>query len=221
MESNQVLANKLLSSIKNQDMSFDLTLNAPIFDIVHPRLMKKKLDLSNNPEQEAEKITIQGWNYACFPSLRDAKSAYPEVSNNIKGYPAQVYKSLSLKTTIIDFEELGAVVISSEDLDSSSTPGEHQHLLPIWLNYALSQELWGPQGKWIRFHDVLHKIFSIKNLLAGQDSPGFYPLKPDAIKLERFGFKGSLVNGSYILNLPWTFPLTALRKLENIIGEEF
>lgn len=73
----------------------------------------------------------------------------------------------------------------------------------------------------MRFRERLHTLFEKYNLLKGDDYPGLYPLREEARLLEEFDIQGTSLEDSYILTLPWTFPLSALEKLEAIISQEF
>ncbi|MGE3609618.1 MAG: hypothetical protein AB7I27_08535 [Bacteriovoracaceae bacterium] len=220
MNINQLYTEELLKSAQIKSEQFDLSLEAPIFDIVHPQIIKKKIEYANNPEQEVSPISIEGWYFACYKNVSSAKNALPGVKV-VKGHPFEVFQALSKELTILDFCELGCAVLSKTPLELTHDSGIHQHLVPIWLKYALSHELWGPAGKWTRFHQQLLMSFKSRDLLSKESGPGIYYLKSEAIKLERFGFKGTLLGDQYILNLPWTFPLSALKKLEKVISEEF
>ena len=94
----------------------------------------------------------------------------------------------------------------------------HHHVLPIWLDYALSSELWGEVGKWTRFHQRLQTAFKDSEILAGQDFTGFYPLKTEAQWLSKYGFQGRLTETNYDLILTWDFPLSALLELEKVLA---
>ena len=214
---------RLQEASSKETFPLKLTLDAPVIDLFHPKVLWATLQLERLPETEAPKIIIPNWNYACFASVDEASKKYPEIETVLLGKPYEL--SLFLKSkivpTIIDFSPLGAVVLSKETLDHSSTAGLHAHTLPHWLSYALSPELWGEQGKWTRFHLRLHDLFTKANLLNGDDFPGYYPLKEEAQKLGQHGFIGTNFENSYLLVLPWSFPLSALQKLEEVVRQEF
>ena len=201
----------------------DLTLEGPIMNQLHPRLIWAKLQFIHNPNLVSDKVSLDGWNYACFNSLDEAVLNFPEISLKFVGRPWSFKRFLdeNHSKAIIDFPPLGTVVLSRDTLESNVDNKFSEHLLPIWLNYALSPELWGPQGKWTRFHDRIHKFLSEKNLLKGQDYCGYYPLEERVKRLEGCGFIGTQLEKSYVLVLPWTFSLSALNKLEEIIRQEF
>ncbi len=203
--------------------SQDLSLNGPISPLTHPKVLWAQLQFQNNPQQEAPRFSIPDWNYECFKDLAAAKNKYPQISLHLVGKPWMIDRFLSEKKTeaIIDFNELGAVVISKDPLELEAKNELCDHVLPQMLNYALSPELWGTNGKWPRFHTRLKKILLEKNLLQGQEYCGYYPLNIVAKKIENSGFLGSEVDNTYLLVLPWSFSLSALEKLEEVIEREF
>lgn len=212
------LSEAILLDIKNAPSSYDLKLRAPIFDLLHPKLIEAKIKYLNNPEQEPVQIEIPGWFIYPLSDAEQIPHAY-----KVYGQPFEIAKILrdDIQEAVIDFAPLGAVLLSRKSQDVLITSGIHQHLIPVWMNYVLSPELWGPQGKWTRFHERLHKLFEEHHLLNGQDLPGQYPLTLAANKLADFGFDGSIVNNSSVLTLSWTFPLTALQHLEKVVSQEF
>ncbi|MCM2351603.1 MAG: hypothetical protein NDI69_16390 [Bacteriovoracaceae bacterium] len=213
---------ELLKQVKDE-FPLDLTLDGPIMSQLHPKIIWSKLQFQHNPQQEAPQISIPGWHTAYFANLQDAQAAYPEIKLVFEGKLWMFAKFLQdqHQLAIIDFPPLGTVVLSKNELPLSNSPGLHQHLLPHWIAYALSPELWGAQGKWTRFHSRLHQILKDHNLLNGEDTVGYYPLIDKARSLERYGFQGTNFEKSYLLVLPWTFSLAALEKLEEIIRQEF
>jgi hypothetical protein len=119
---------------------------------------------------------------------------------------------------LIDFQELGMMAYSLKPLEVA--PHSADQLLPPWLEYVRSNELWGPQGKWTRFHERLQRIFETHKLLQNSET-GFYSLTLNAEKLEKFGIFGTKTPTSYDLNLSWTFSLSDLEKIEKIVPQEF
>ena len=208
----------LKEQLQNPETHFNLSLSGPVIDRLHPKMIWKQLELKRNPEQEALAIEIPGWFVDYFENSQEALSKYPALKI-IEGRPWEVYRFLKGQEDkiLFSFSPIGFCVLSRTPLESNPT----HHLLPIWLSYALSPELWGTQGKWTRFHARLHELLKEKDLLNEGDYPGYYPLKKDAKKLEAFGFTGSDLDKSYVLGLPWSFPLTALEKLEQVIRQEF
>lgn len=210
---NQVFSDLIMLQ-RNLDLDpFDLTESTPIMKPLLPKMVKGLIGFMNNPERV---LNTPG----CYATVSEARKDFPSFSI-IKGLPFAVSSHLN-SNAIIDFSPFGAVVISQEHLNMQGEAGIHQHVLPQLLEYALSTELWGPQGKWTRFHERLQSIFDKHKLLNGSSAPGRYPLlKSLAVRLEKNGIKGSEIGDSYVLTLPWTFSLSALTRLEGIIQEEF
>lgn len=209
---NQVFSNLIMLQ-RNEDLDpFDLRENAPIMKPLHPKMVMGLLEFMNNPEQE---VNTPG----CYATVLEAQKDFPSFQV-VKGLPYAVHAHLK-SNAIIDFSPFGAAVITGEKPNKQGTPGVHQYILPPLLEYALSNELWGQQGKWTRFHERLNILFDKYQLLNGKSAPGRYPLKAIASKLEKRGIKGDLTGDTYVLTFPWTFPLTALSKLEGIFQEEF
>lgn len=210
-------------ALKNQasaDNEFDLTLDGPITKQILPRILHAELMVKSGPSFVGDDITLVGYNYVAFDSLTHAKLASPELPHTL-AKPWSFGKFLENPHDIIfDFGFWGAAVVSKKDLGSYEV-NFRRHILGIWLSYALSPELWGPQGKWIRFHERLEKIFHAANLLDDKSSPGYYKLSPRAALLGQKGFKGTDLGKSYLLVLPWSFSLSALEKLETVIRQEF
>lgn len=211
-------ADELLKQVQ-KETTFDLTLDGALWNQLHPKVILARLKFEN---QMPEPVTIPGFNYECFENFAEAKLAYPDIELEFEGRPWTIKKFLDdgHQEAIIYFKELGTIVLSKNELPSRALPKIYWHTLPLWVNYALSPELWGPQGKWTRFHERLEKIFKEKNLLI-QSSTGYYSLKSQASKLRDYGFHGTEVDKTYVLVLPWTFPLTGLEKLEEVLRQEF
>jgi hypothetical protein len=201
----------------------DLTLDGPLVSRPHPKVLWAKLTLESNPEQEPPAVTIPGWSYRCFLDPGAAQAAYPEVALTFEGRPWAMWKFIQggYGEAIVDFKELGAVYLSRGERSLPVGRELPDHLLPHWLGYALSPELWGPVGKWTRFHRRLHDLFQRRGLLRGDDFPGYYPLEASAEILERAGLVGTKLDKTYVLVLPWTFSSTTLEKLEEVISQEY
>lgn len=201
----------------------DLTMDGPIITRLHPKIIWNKLLYQHNPEQELPAQEIPGWQACYYATSKEAQEAHPEIELNFDGRPWNIYQFLEGKfnEAIIHFPPLGSVVLSKNDLPSQTGNGLHQHVLPGWVTYALSPELWGPVGKWTRFHSRLHQILKDYKLLDGEDSVGYYPLISEAESLEEFGFLGTKLEKSFVLVLPWDFSLSELKKLEETIRQEF
>ncbi len=214
---------EILLKEESEAFPVNLTMDGPISHLIHPKVLWATLEFQNNPQQEAPSLTITGWNYDCFKNQAEATEKYPHIALQFTGRPWNIYQFLvgGQSEAIIDFQDLGAVVISRDTLNPENKNELFAHVLPHWLNYALSPELWDGNGKWPRFHERLSKLLKSKNLLEGQEYPGYYPLKTSAKRIESFGFIGSQLDKSYVLVLPWSFSLTTLKKLEEVLDLEF
>lgn len=212
-----------LKSEVRDEINFDLTLEGPLLTRQHPKVLWAKLQYENNPGQEITYSLIHNWHYACFKTVEDASSSFPEIQMQFVGRPWAINKFLSSNESaaIINFEDMGAVVLSKSELSVPSRSTLQDHTLTAWLSYALSPELWGPIGKWTRFHEILHGLFQKHDLLGAEDSIGYYPLKHKAEILLEAGFRGTNLDKMYLLVLPWTFSLSALKKLEQKVQQEF
>jgi hypothetical protein len=210
---------ELLLKQTESETSFDLAIDGALWNQVHPKVMLAKLKFNHDLP---EALQLPEFNYDCFANFTDAKLAYPDISLEFEGRPWTIKKFLedNHQEAIIYFKELGTIVLSKRTLITNPKAELYWHTLPVWMNYALSPELWGAQGKWTRFHERLEKVFKEKNILV-RSSTGYYSLKSVAEKLKDHGFHGTEVDKTYVLVLPWTFPLTALEKLEQIIRQEF
>lgn len=222
MDLNQVYSDLILLQNQEKKNDFDLRTNAPLLSFLHPKMLKAILENMMSPEKAPAPIEIPNWFYDSFSHIQDAQNTFPQ-SNSYQGNPAAIgnFINSSEEQALFDFSPYGAFVLSRVPLSSSSPIGFHSYVIPPFLGYALSPELWGPQGKWVRFHERLHTLFEKYNLLKGDDYPGLYPLREEARLLEEFDIQGTSLEDSYILTLPWTFPLSALEKLEAIISQEF
>jgi hypothetical protein len=212
-----------LQNQPDDEYPLDLTLDGPAMNQLHPRLIWASLQLKHNPTLLPEKIKLEGWFYECFPDPDAAKIKYPDIKLSFVGKPWSLHQFLSEnhQAAIIHFPGLGTIVLSRQELDSTFDSALHHHLLPIWMNYALSPELWGKDGKWTRFNSRLTQLFQKHRLLRPQGSLGYYPLEMRASKLAEKGFLGTHLEKSYLIVLPWTFSLTSLEKLEQTIQQEF
>lgn len=210
---------ELLLKQTEKESSFDLALDGALWNQLHPKVLLAQLKFEN---QLPESMTIPGFNYDCFANFTDAKLAYPDISLEFEGRPWTIKKFLDdgYEDAIIYFKDLGTIVLSKKEMNAVPKPSLYWHTLPLWMNYALSPELWGTQGKWTRFHLRLESLFKEKNLLVSS-STGYYSLKSEASQLREHGFHGTEVDKTYVLVLPWTFPLTGLEKLEEVVRQEF
>lgn len=222
----RTIENKFAEILKGQlveKFPLELNLDAPITIEVPPKIIWSQLLFENKIEQKIAETDFPDWSFNCFKDLPSAKKDYPEVTECFMGTPwgISIFLNSSIKEGFIDFKEYGAVYFTTEKIRFNRGSELHEYVLPLWINYALSPELWGPQGKWTRFHQKLHQIFIGHHILEGSDFPGYYPLAEKAKKLEFHGFKGSMYDEKYLLVLPWSFSLSSLNKLENIIRQEF
>lgn len=217
-----VFSDLILQQSREKKHGWDLSHDAPLFELLHPKVIKALLHYMKTPDAApVEEFKSDEWRLQTFANIEEARLSYPH-TDILKGH-VWVFADLSKVShdpVLVDFESLGVAALSHNKLPAS-TVGLHQHLLPIWLNYATSPDLWSSYGKWPRFHERLVNIFKSRNLLQPDSTLGKYKLNPSTQKLEKFGFKGSLEDGSYTLILPWTFPLTALKDLETIVLQEF
>lgn len=214
---------ELLEGQMKENLPLDLSLEAPLMNKLHPKLIWATLVYKHNPQQEPPDIEIPGFDYECFENLSRAAEKYPGVDLKFPGRPWTIHKYLTgtEDKALIDFAELGAVLLSRNEQNTKRGRNLHDHLLPVWLSYALSPELWGPVGKWPRFHDRIIQIFKQYNILDEKASLGYYPLNARAEKLEALGFPGTRLEKGYLIVLPWTFSLYDLEKLETVIRQEF
>lgn len=170
-----------------------------------------------NPEQNEAPALPSG--FLVFSHAQTAKEALPELSlldGTVHNF-SEFHKKP--REVLIDFHDLGVIAYTFQKIIPSSQ-GVSDHLLPPWLDYVRSNELWGPQGKWTRFHQRLIDLFENHQLLLN-GSLGQYSLKTTAKKLENFGIVGTDLKSSYDLHLSWTFSLSDLEKIETIIVREF
>lgn len=214
---------EILQEQMQPDSEVDLTLDGPLLKKYPPKLIWTKLQYGEKLQQMPEALQIPGFYFEAFSDILSASEKYPEIELKFRGQPwslGQFMAGPEMKA-IIDFEDMGSVLLSKSPLVTTSGAQLHDFILPLWLNYALSPELWGPQGKWTRFHEKLMNIFNQHNLLDGKASLGYYPLQSKAEKLLNFGVKGTRLDKSFLLVMSWSFSLTDLNKLEEIIRQEF
>lgn len=211
----------LLEQSKNENLPLDLRQNSIPVEKFTPKVLWEKLLAERHIDSQVA-LTPPDWNLVAFPNIEVAQK-HVDSTLKIAGKPFEIYKFLSsgTKVALIDFAPIGAALLSKDKIEAPRVTGLHEKLIPVWLSYALSPELWGENGKWTRFHSRLHQLFKEKGLLIGDDFPGYYPLKEETESLAKAGFQGTKLENSYLLVLPWSFSLTALQKLEEVIREEF
>lgn len=198
-------------------LSRDLTLDGSILEKKHPKVLWAQLQLQESPEAELEKPQIKEWHYDCFKSWEDVQKNYPELPESTLGHPYQIFSLVNNShTAVIHFPSMGFAVIGKGPLKNKG----NQQTLPYFLQYALSEEMWGEEGKWTRFHERLLKLFEAKNVLKKEPLPGYYLLDQKIQKtLEEAGYQGTNLERDYLIVLPWTFSLTDLENFEKIIRE--
>ncbi|MES2528284.1 MAG: hypothetical protein V4598_14445 [Bdellovibrionota bacterium] len=191
------IASILLEQLDLKSDRLVLTENAPVLKFLPPFLLK---DFSPDVLTERKEFLKQ----------------YPEAILK-RGHPVEIYKYLKGNEDVaFDFDQLGCVHLSRHSAqDLSENPR-----MRLWLNYALSPELWGPEGKWTRFHERLHKLLENHKLLEGTALPGYYPLKIQARSWETLPVEGDKTESSFNLVLPWSFSLTDLKKIESLLIED-
>lgn len=212
----------LLEQLKQKKSGFQMDGQGKISELTHPAIIKTEHNFTHAMDQLQLKLTSGVYSLLTFKNKAQAQAAYPQIKS-FDGFPWQVWQFLQANPSeaIIHFGELGSVYLSkTESFSPYLVPEVHQYTLPLWLDYALSPELWGPGGKWTRFHERLHTLFENNGLLIEQDFPGYYPLKTQAQWLGKHGFHGLLTNNQFVLILTWDFPLSGLVELENVLAQE-
>lgn len=198
MKEVQSLPEKLLEQMEKKSDVLNLSASAPVLEFLPPFLLNEKASSSLQEAQYSFSIIPKS------PSVR-------------KGRPVEIHRFLTgMDDMELDFEQLGCVRLSRK-IESSEQTDEK---VAKWLNYALSPELWGTEGKWPRFHERLVRLFENNNLLEGHPLPGYYPLKSKGRSWDKLPFRGDLAGDVYTLLLPWTFSLTDLKRIESLLNEE-
>lgn len=212
---------ELLSQFKKTKSSYLLNGQGPISELLHPALIKCDYLYKHSPNELVLRSSSSGRNLMAFKNQQEAEKRLKGM-RSYGGFPWEISHFIqdNPPEALIHFGQLGSVHVSNADIatDYPENLGPHLFTLPIWLDYALSTELWGPVGKWPMFHARLHTLFENYGLLINQDFPGFYPLKKDAQWLLQHGFLGRLTETSFDLILTWDFPLSGLVKLETILA---
>lgn len=214
------LSQQLLNQVNSKNSTYDLSGEGSLFKLLHPSLIKCRHSFYQGNSDLIFKEKCQDWYISTFKNISEAQALHSQVST-FGGFPYQIYAFLAQSPfeAILNFGKLGAIYVSQNAIEIDKQDQALHHLeLPIWLDYALSPELWSPAGKWIRFHERLHTQFEKFGLLVHKDSPGHYPLKTEAQWLKDYGFVGKLSSTSFELIFPWDFPLTGLVELEKILA---
>lgn len=191
-------------------------------ELIHPAIMKCQYMFQKAPQELRVVLALKNYHLVCFSEETKAKSHHPK-AKVYGGFPYQISQFLndSPQEAILNFGKMGAIFLSkTECFDPPLIPELHHFVLPLWLDYALSEELWGPKGKWIRFHERLHTLFENNGLLIEQDHPGYYPLKVESSWISDHGFKGNKTDSSFVLVAAWDFPLSGLVELEKLMARE-
>lgn len=187
------LAKILLERSESSETHLDLSGKRPLLEISPPFLLRE----STLPLDQ-----VMGY--------RPVEASDPRA---FKAHPFEIHKFvLGGEELTLDFEELGTVVLSRSLEKKNQVPTK----LDLWLRYALSPELWGPEGKWTRFHRDLTEVLEAKNLLVGTALPGYYPLDPEARPWDTLNVIGDRTKKSFVLILPWNFSLSDLRRLMSL-----
>ena len=210
----------LLEQLKQKKSDYQMDGLGAISELTHPAILKIEHNFIHARDQLQLKLSSGLYNILTFKNKSDAHRSYPQ-SKSYGGFPWQVGQFLkdAPVEALIQFGEMGSVFLSqTESFAPYLVPEVHQYSLTIWLDYALSPELWGPAGKWTRFHQRLHTLFENNGLLIDQDFPGYYPLKPEAQWLGKHGFHGLQSNEKFVLILTWDFPLSGLVELEKVLA---
>jgi hypothetical protein len=217
------ISQRLFSQTSLAELSYNLSDESGLFSILHPSILKISYLYENHPSALNFLPHSHGRYLISFRTRLDAQNKFPGL-RVYGGFPKDIFTLLKddPEECLIDFDTLGTVHFSKTQQSSSETKGLqlHDYVLPCWLDYALSPELWGPNGKWTRFHERLHTLFTNNGLFIKQDSPGYYPLHKNCDWLIQEGFLGKKTNESFELILGWDFPLSGLIKLEKIFEQE-
>jgi hypothetical protein len=212
---------ELLSQFEKKKNVYSLDGNGPIFELMHPTIIKCRYIFEHSPKDLIFRCNSSGWNLKAYKNQLEAENENCGIKT-YGGFPWDISRFLleNPSEALIHFGELGSVYLSKLEIPQivPETLESYHHVLPIWLDYALSPELWGTAGKWTRFHQRLQTTFKNSKLLDGQDFMGFYPLKNEAQWLWKFGFQGRLTETNYDLILTWDFPLSALLELEKALA---
>lgn len=210
----------LFASMEDRQFSWNLTSTAPLWKITHPVLLKLKAEQADGHVPDA-RFRTHHWNLNCYSDAQEAEARHTHLKGEI-AFPWVIGKFLQEmpEEALLHFPDLGSVYLTVQPLAPQSPTSFLHAQLPAFLDYALSAELWGPAGKWTRFHQTLHTLFEKYGLLIGQDHPGHYTLTAAARMLEQHGFSGELHGDHVTWILPWDFPLSAIRKVEAALTQE-
>lgn len=210
---------ELLSQLKSPSHSYDLTGEGPLFKLTHPALIKCKYYHAHSPAQLVWKEQVADWYFIVYGGKSQALAAHPGC-RSFNVFPFEIHQFLAEQPAeaLLHFQHLGSAFLTKKPVPELEQRELHHYLLPLWLDYALSPELWGSAGKWTRFHERLHTLFTKYGLLIDQDSPGFYRLKKETLWLKKHGFEGRMSPHDYQLIFPWDFPLSGVIELEKVLA---
>jgi hypothetical protein len=197
----------------------DFRETASLFPIPHPLVLKAQLSHQDSPQHDYPiRGSFLNWNLFCFENA----SEIPSEVKIQRAHPHVVAQILKTNPTemALSFDQLGCVILTQNKMLLATKPGLHQLTLPLILDYAFSQDLWAPHGKWIVFHERLQKAFETAGLLL-DSLPGSYSLNTKSVRLRDFGILLDEKDNHWELTLPWTFPLSELVKLEKLLTQEF
>ncbi len=200
------LSQILLNQVNQKNGDLVLTEKAPVLSFLPPFLLQEVPFVAKETQ----------YSFQSFNGSDELLKAFPGADLR-RGHPKEIHRFLTGNQDVfLNFDQLGVIRLSRTE--NNDVPSDVQ--MSRWLNYALSPELWGPDGKWPRFHEQLHKLFEKHNLLERSSVPGYYPLKINARPWEKYALKGDRSDNTFALVLSWTFSLNDLRRLEAIINEE-
>ncbi len=215
------ISNQLLSQASTKQFQFNVSGEGPSCSMTHPALLKIHYLFQNSPEALVFNAKWQDWH---LTSINKESLRHPPFIHapQFGGWPKDIFNFLKTnpQEAVLHFEELGPVHLSriSPPQSKKHAPDLKDFLIPVWLDYALSPELWGQSGKWTRFHEQFHTLFEKFGLLIEEDSTGYYPLGLQASFLEEEGFLGRKTENAFLFIPGWDFPLSGLKKLEEVLS---
>lgn len=206
-ENSPNLTELLLKQMQISVNHLDFRQQKNIVTLLPPRVIESQLTGETTFRPHFENYHIRTFKslseVQSFSSLPITPGVPAAIGLFLKQKPAQI---------VFDFSPLGYCLFTHQAGEASVDAA-----LISWTHYALSPELWGAQGKWMRFHERLHTLLSEKNVLDGETYPGHYPVTRAIKAWEQDGLLGDEEHGKVILTLPWSFSLTGLEKLERLL----
>jgi len=219
LNEDQLFTQILLFISKHEDETMNLSSSQPILNYLPPKAIKNLLSLCLHPQNVREDISDSQNLFYTFPSLDCALKHEPSLKV-IKARPFEVFLHKD-EPYILDLEHLGAAIINRNDLSKKDSTGIHQEVLFPILDYIYSNDVCGENGKWQRFHHELMRVFNSKNLIQQECFIGKYRLKKETQVLESHSILGNKLEDCFEIILPWTFSLSDLKKIKNVIEQEF